>query len=326
MQKAIKDRGGLSKIRCLAARRKPNIEIGVVITNDKDETVWSYNIGIKQKSGGYNPPILVYEEVKKNNVVVLNRPQAEDKSDPERLLQTHLEQINSNKEFRELNTFFDKVLYLHLIPQLLKHPETFTGPDLPGDPFGKGFLDRISRINARTRNSWLKKIQEGLAIAVPQFKSLHYVEDKGKPHIEAIYEHWRKDGAKQREDQFSDGTLRLIGLFWALLEGDGLLLLEEPELSLNGAIVSKMPALIYKLQKHKKRQVILTSHSIELLQDRGISLEEIVILEPSGEGTHVSLASSKEEIKNMLEGGMTPGDIILPQTKPKDIDQLSIDF
>jgi hypothetical protein len=29
----------------------------------------------------------------------------------------------------------------------------------------------------------------------------------------------------QREDQFSDGT-RLLGLLWALQEGDGLLLLE----------------------------------------------------------------------------------------------------
>jgi len=57
----------------------------------------------------------------------------------------------------------------------------------------------------------------------------------------------------QREDQFSDGTLRLIGLFWALLEGDSPLLLEEPELSLNSAIIRKLPALIFRLQRQKKR-------------------------------------------------------------------------
>ena len=34
--------------------------------------------------------------------------------------------------------------------------------------------------------------------------------------------------ARQREDQFSDGALRLVGLLWTLLEGDALLLLEEP--------------------------------------------------------------------------------------------------
>jgi len=41
----------------------------------------------------------------------------------------------------------------------------------------------------------------------------------------------------------SDGTIRLIGLFWSLLEGDAPLLLEEPELSLHSEIVKRLPAL-----------------------------------------------------------------------------------
>lgn len=327
LQKAVTERGGITKIRCLAARIFPDVEIEIHLSEfGKSKPVWKYSIGIKQETRGYRLPFLAHEKVWKGETLILNRPDNEDKKDHERLIQTHLEQINANKEFREINKYLENIVYLHLLPQLLKHPQTFTGPDLQGDPFGKGFLDRISKVNEKTRNAWLRKIQEALKIAVPQFKAFNYTAESGRPHLEAIYEHWRPKAGKQREDQFSDGTLRLIGLLWSLQEGDGLLLLEEPELSLNGAIISKIPALIYKLQKPKKRQVILTSHSMDLLNDRGISLDEILLLEPTHEGTIIKIAANIPEIKAMLIGGMTPGAAILPRTKPKDINQLILNF
>jgi hypothetical protein len=75
---------------------------------------------------------------------------------------------------------------------------------------------------------------------VPQLEQLEFTRDAvtGRPHLQALYSHWRPNAGLQREDQFSDGTLRLLGLLWALLEGDSLLLLEEPELSLNAGIGS----------------------------------------------------------------------------------------
>jgi predicted ATPase len=62
-------------------------------------------------------------------------------------------------------------------------------------------------------------------------------DETGQPHLKALYEHHRPKAGWQGEEQFSDGTLRLIGLLWSLLEGDSLLLLEEPELSLNQAVL-----------------------------------------------------------------------------------------
>lgn len=325
LQKAVTDRGGISKIRSLAARTFPDVEIEVHFSDyGESEPKWKYSLGIKQETRGFRQPFLTYEKVWIGDKLLVNRPDKDDKNDKDRLTQTHLEQINANKGFREINRHFEGIVYLHLLPQLLKHPQSFTGPDLPGDPFGKGFLERISKVNEKTRNAWLKKIETALKIAVPQFKEFNYTEESGKPHLEAIYEHWRPKAGKQREDQFSDGTLRLIGLLWSLQEGDGLLLLEEPELSLNSAIVSKIPSLIYKLQKPKKRQIMLTSHSIDLLNDRGISLDEILLLEPTVEGTIVKCASSIPEIKAMLEGGISPGEAILPRTKPKNINQLTL--
>ncbi|SFE19208.1 AAA family ATPase [Thermophagus xiamenensis] len=325
LQNAVLDRGGISKIRCLSARKHPEVEVEIELSEyGSKEVLWKYAIGIKQEVRGYRLPILVYEKVWKKNKLILNRPDKHDENDKERLYQTHLEQINANKEFREIARFLESIVYQHLLPQLLKHPQSFTGPDLPGDPFGKSFLERISKVNRNTRNAWLRKIESALKIAVPQFKQFEFKEENGRPHLEAVYDHWRPSAGKQREDQFSDGTLRLIGLLWSLQEGDSLLLLEEPELSLNGAIVSKIPALIYKLQKPKKRQVLITSHSPDLLSDKGISLDEILVLMPSTEGTTVQPASSLPSFKKMLEGGMTPAQAILPSTKPKDISQLAL--
>jgi predicted ATPase len=328
LQKAVSDRGGISKIRCLAARRHPDIELEIHLSNKDDEQPsWRYGIGIKQEVRGYRQPYLSYERVWRENKQILNRPDNSDETDPLRLTQTHLEQINANAEFREISRFFESVLYLHIIPQFLRYPKEFSGPGIPGDPFGRSFLERVSKANDKTRGSRLKKIESALRIAVPQLKQLTFMidsEEGGVPHLEALYEHWRMRDARQREDQFSDGTLRLIGLLWSLLESDSLLLLEEPELSLNTAIVKKLPALIYRLQKQKNRQVLLSTHSADLLSDKGIAGDEVLLLMPGQEGTQVQLASSNKEIRALLEGGLSIADAALPYTVPDNIGQLEI--
>lgn len=323
LQKAISDRGGVSKLRCLAARQAPEIVIGISLSEyGSEEVLWKYEIGIKQEQTGRHLSYLSREKVWQRDELILDRPEKEDRNDKERLSQTYLEQINANKEFREIAKYLEKSLYLHIVPQLLKYPVAFAGADLPGDPFGKGFLDRLAKTPENTRKAWLKRIDAALRIAVPQLKELHYEEENGKPHLEALYEHWRPKAGKQKEEQFSDGTLRMIGLLWALQEGEGLLLLEEPELSLNAAIISRLPAIIYKIQKQKKRQVIMTSHSADLLSDKGVSLHEVLVLTPDKEGTKADAAFNFTEIRAMLDGGMTPGEAILPRTAPHNIQEL----
>lgn len=326
LQRAVTDRGTISKIRCLAARQDPDIEIEVQLSeNGGSLAAWSYAIGIKQESRGHRQPYLTYERVKKNGNVLLDRPDEFDIKDPLRRTQTHLEQINANAQFRELSRFFESITYLHLVPQLLRNPEAFSGPGIPGDPYGRSFLERVARTPEGTRRARLKKIEAALRIAVPQLKELTDVKDEaGVTHLEAVYQHWRPKGAKQREDQFSDGTLRLIGLLWSLLEDDSLLLLEEPELSLNAGIIRRLPGLMYRIQKQKKRQLIVSTHSPDLLSDPGIGGEEVLVLTPSEEGTKVELASSIQEIRDLLEGGLTIADAALPRTVPASVPQLDL--
>jgi len=316
------------KIRCLAARQDPDVEIEIQLSNAPGEPpLWIYSLGIRQEVRGHRLPYLSYERVWRANKRLLNRPDRDDERDQPRQTQTHLEQINANSRFREIAKFFESVQYLHLVPQLLRHPRAFSGPDIMGDPFGKSFLNRIAMTPEHTRRSRLKKIEQALKQAVPQLELLSDVTDEtGIPHLEAVYRHWRSKGAKQREDQFSDGTLRMIGLFWSLLEDDSLLLLEEPELSLHTSIVSKLPNLIHKMQRKKKRQIIITSHSAELFTDLSIGGNEVLLLKPSREGTEAVLADSITEIRTLLESGLSVADAVLPRTRPESIHQLTWNF
>jgi predicted ATPase len=328
LQEAVKDRGDLSKIRCLAARRHPDIEIDVSLASkgNGDITRWRYQIGLRQENKGHRRVLLTSEKVWKNDALILDRPDPDDHKDDLRLTQTHLEQINANVEFRPLAETFQKTVYLHLVPQLLKFPSLANRETASEDPFGIKFLERVMETPEKTRRARLKKIEKALQFAVPELENLTDVRDeKGVPHLEAVYRHWRPNAGRQREDQFSDGTLRLIGLLWALLDGDALILLEEPELSLHTEIVSKLPALIWRLQQHRRRQVVLSSHSAELLSDKGIRSDEVVLLLPHGsEGTVVEMASSKSEVKVLLKKGMSMAEIVMPMTAPENARQLSL--
>ena len=325
LQFAITKRGGLSKIRCLAARKEPDIELGVELSEGGSGVLWRYEIGITQEVRGYRQPILRFERVYKNGKLITQRPSKEDTADPMRLTQTHLEQINSNVEFREIGKFFESIRYLHLVPQLLRHPEAFQGAAIPEDPYGRNFLEMVIKTPEKTRRSKLKRIGAALREAVPQLKDLKdTIDEAGVPHIEATYTHWRPNAGKQREDQFSDGTIRLIGLFWSLLEGEAPLLLEEPELSLNGAIVGKLPALFHQLQKKKKSQLFVSTHSFDLLSEKAIGGEEVVMLTPDKEGTLAQVASSVKEVRTLLEAGLTVADAALPRTNPPNLNQLNL--
>ena len=326
-QRAVRDRGGVSKIRCLAARRDPEIVIEIHIAETPNaSTKWRYVLGFHQETRGYRRTLLTNEQVWKENELLLERPDKYDNKDKDRLTQTFLEQVNMNAEFREIAQFFQNVTYLHLVPQLLRFADSIQGRIVEDDPFGQGFLERIASVPERTRRSRLKKIESALKIAVPQFEQLEFDRDKitGRPHLRAFYSHWRRQGVWQREDQFSDGTLRLLGLLWSLLESDSVLLLEEPELSLNLGIVSQLAPLISQMQRIRKRQVFVSTHSDGLLTESGIDGTEVLMLIPAKTETEVKVAWDVKYVRKLLEAGLTVGEVVLSRAGPEHVEQLSL--
>ncbi len=323
LQKAVKDRGGITKLRCLHHRKDAEVRIEVTLAEsfEAETPSWHYVLGFKGK--GAERSLITTEEIWRCGTQILARPLKHDHQDSMLLTETHLEQTLANRDFRELVDTFSDTTYLHLVPQLLKYGEKIGGHRLDDDPFGQGFLERLSKTPEKTRDARLKRIQAALNMAVPQFKELRFEKDgMGHPHLEALYEHHRPNAGWQGEEHFSDGTLRLLGMLWSLLDGNGLLLLEEPELSLHQAVVEQIPAMIDRVQRNRKtrRQVLISTHSQALLDNPGIDPRGVVVLEPSREGTSVRPVDQVEVAG--LNAGLSVADVVLPKTRPKGIEQL----
>ncbi len=319
LQQAMSSRGGLSKVRSLAARQKPRIELEFELreslASEDTSPDWKYVLWI---GGGKRRPIVLKEEAHKDGVALFSRPDAEDESDPARLTQTHLEQVNMNRSFRDIAMFFEQVLYLHLVPQLLKFSDQLPLRHRESDPFGQGFLEGIAETQKRTRDFRLRTIEEILLRVIPNLEQLRFVKDEttGRPHLEMLYNHWRPNAGWQREDQFSDGTLRLIAMIWTLLASNSMILLEEPELSLHAKIVEQIPELIHKTRQHRKKsggQILISTHSEVMLANKSIE-GNFLILKPGQTGEATSVVEPSDADKQAMQAGLTPADVLLPQT------------
>ena len=320
-QKAVQIRGGVSTIRNLAARRKTDVTIDVEISED-ERWIWRYRIVFNQQG---RRPVLREEKVwDSSDKLILDRPDEDDRKDGARLGQTQLEQVFANKDFREIADFFRSIKYSHIVPQLVRDPDRKTG--LTNDPFGSDFLEQIATADKRNQGAHLRRIQEVVRKVIQQLSDLElWRDERGTPHLCLKYEHWLPSGAWQDETDLSDGTLRLIGFLWALQEGRGPLLLEEPELSLHPALVRYLPQLMLGIQRARRkalRQVILSTHSPDLLKDEGIGAHEVLLLLPSPGGSNVIPGASKNKIIHELKIGLTMGEVVMTRTKPPALGQL----
>ena len=322
LQKAISDRGGVSKIRCLSAGQDPEVAIEIHIADTPDApAIWQYSVGFRQADREHCQTHLTYERVWRDGELLLDRPDADDNRDPDRLTQTALEQISANAKFREIGGFLRNVTYLHLVPQLIRFADSIQGKIIEDDPFGQAFLERIASVHPNTRRARLKKIEHALKTVIPQFEKLEFIRDNaGQPHLRSRYSHWCSNEEGQQENQFSEGTFRLIGLLWSLLESGSIILLEEPELSLNIGIVSQLAPLISRMRRNKRCQVFVSTQSDVLLIEPGIDGREVLMLTPSEEGTIVKPASDFDDVCVLLKNGFTVGEVVL--TRPTE--QLSL--
>jgi predicted ATPase len=318
-QGAVEARHGVSQIRSLHARRYPHVAVEVEVELD-NEGIWSYLLEFRQNN--QRVPIVKRERVMHDSKLLLDRPDSDDARDEKRLEQTYLEQLNANLSFRVLADFFSQVRYLHLVPQLVREPQRSEGRTR--DPFGGDFLEQLARTPRKTLESRLRRIKDALQIAVPQLRELGLDRDKasGVPHLKGLYEHWRPNAGWQTEDQLSDGTLRLLGLLWVFLDGSAPLLLEEPELSLHASVVRQIPRMISRLGGRSGRQVLLSTHSADMLGDEGIAPEEVLMFHPSREGTVVRVAAEDDQVRALLEGEISMAEAVIPRTAPAGADQL----
>ena len=341
LQAAVASRGNVAIIQSLMVEQDAEVAIDIRLadTSESAET-WRYAVGFRQvpQSQSYSHRYfasLTHERVWKDGKLLLNRPNAEDKKDLDRLIHTTLEQ--TDHDFRELVDFFQSITYLHLVPQLIRFPDLITVDSVETDTnarrsgsrarsksirtqLGHGLLEKIDSVDEDTRCSRLKTIEEALKIAIPQLERLEFKHDEmGRPHLSVRCSHWHPNSSAQHEEQLSDGTLRLLGFLWGLLESESVLLLEEPELSLHVGIVSQLAYLIYKMQASKNQQVLVSTHSDVLLAQPEIDGTEVLMLTPTKSGTEVKIASDNEAVKQLLAADFTVGEVVLSRSISENV-------
>ena len=69
-----------------------------------------------QSPARHRPEVVAEEVIDGSGRPLLHRPNRKDQADPDRLRQTHLEQVVANQKFRPLGEFLKSIRYLHIVP------------------------------------------------------------------------------------------------------------------------------------------------------------------------------------------------------------------
>ncbi|MGE0096796.1 MAG: AAA family ATPase [Hydrogenophaga sp.] len=148
-----------------------------------------------------------------------------------------------------------------------------------------GHLERVAPERVNT-------IKEYLQSVVPM---VHGMERKAIGPMETL--EFRQDmaGAKHPwkflAQNMSDGTLRALGVLTALLQSNvdyspTLIGIEEPETALHPAASAALREVLVEAARHT--QVLVTSHSPDLMDDRGIDVNAILAVVSEGGETKIA--------------------------------------
>lgn len=82
LQTAVAERGGIGKLRCLHARRNPDVLIAVQVAASVDEPHrWKYLLAFRQEGKGAQRVLVSREEVWRDEQRILSRPNTADEGD-----------------------------------------------------------------------------------------------------------------------------------------------------------------------------------------------------------------------------------------------------
>jgi len=82
--------------------------------------------------------------------------------------------------------------------------------------------------------------------------------------------------------------------------------------------------MLARSQRQTGRQIVVSTHSSDLLEDEGIGLDEVLLLLPSGKGTEMRPAGELSEIEVLLDEGLSMAEAVLPRTQPGHAEQLAL--
>lgn len=79
-----------------------------------------------------------------------------------------------------------------------------------------------------------------------------------------------------------------------------------------------------RIQRRTGRQLIMSTHSSDPLRGDGIGKDEVLLLVPGREGTEVKALDTLAQVDELLSGGLSVADIVMPATRPEKAEQLAL--
>ena len=192
-------------------------------------------------------------------------------------------------EFRPVYEAFSRMGFYNLNPDRIRDLQA---PD-PGDMLLRDGSN-LTSVFKQLSPTMKQDIEEYLSIIVPGTRGVEIEKFGGK---ETLAFRQNVVGAKHPwrflANNMSDGTLRWLGILVALFQGNhdtqkrvSLVGIEEPEIALHPAMVG---ALLdeFRHAAHKA-QVIITTHSPDLLEDKHLDVESILAVEAHDGNTAIA--------------------------------------
>lgn len=206
--------------------------------------------------------------------------------------------------FRPVFDAFTAMGFYNLNPKLIRELQK------PQDgrllkPAGENIASVIGHLE-RSESGALQIVQEYLQTVAPM---VHGVERKQVGPMETL--EFRQDMAGSKHpwrfpaQNMSDGTLRALGVLTALFQGNRdfsptLIGIEEPETALHPAASSALREALARASEHT--QVIVTSHSPDLLDDCDIADDSLLAVVSKGGETRIAPLdeASRDAMRNQL--------------------------
>lgn len=306
LDSAINERGGLNEVRRRSSGHPTHFGIRLEFQLKDGRAGWyAFDIG-SMASGGYEVQHeeCVIEGIGKGPFFRISKGKLRDSSEPtfpavtaDRLA---LVAASGFTVFRPVFDALTAMGFYNLNPKLMRELQK------PQDgrllkPVGENIVSVIGHLE-RVAPDRVKVIKEYLQSVVPM---VHGMERKSIGPMETLEFRQEMAGAKHPwkflAQNMSDGTLRALGVMTALLQSNvdyspTLIGIEEPETALHPAASAALREVLVEASRHT--QVLVTSHSPDLLDDRGIDAD--CILSVVSEGGETKIAPLDDGSRQML--------------------------
>ena len=318
---ALRERGGINEVRRRSGGHPSNFSIDLNFTLPDGVNQGRYSFEVtSQRNGGFSvrhescevsPPQAMGQPlryvVREGSIEQTNLGVTLPRPAPDRLFLVSASNVD---EFRPVYDALTEMAFYSFSPDVMRWPQ----PPDPGDILnedGRNLAGVLASLEKRNPTS-LTLIQEYLRQVTPGVESVARIPVGNletlefRQRVSGQISPWRFPAINM-----SDGTLRALAVLTALLQGDGgspsLIGIEEPEIALHPAAAGILWDAIQ--EGRERNQVLVTTHSTDLLDRKDIPIETILATDSDSGTTQIGpiIESSRRVLRERLA---TPGELL----------------